>query len=414
MATIIEKIVYSKIKKNISKGDYIQIPVDWAMVHDGTVVLTRKYFEEDMHTSKVWDRDRIFVIFDHIVPPSNEKSAYLQKKAREFVARQGISKFYEGGEGICHQVLLESEYIKPGDFVVGADSHSDTIGAIGCFGMGVGATDMAYIFATGKIWIMNPETLRINLKGEPSKLISSKDIILEIARILTCRGAIYKGIVFKSDFIFPITWRATLCNMGIEIGAKTAIFEPDKLVAEYKGIPEPEVLKWRSDSDAEFDQIIEIDIDRILPVVACPHSIDNVKPAKEIQEKIDVAFIGTCTGGRLDDLKMAADILNGKKIKNGVRLLICPASRKIYMEALELGIIKSLLESGAVILPPGCGPCLGLHMGVLGKGEVCVSTANRNFLGRMGSNEAMIYLASPLTVATSALTGTITSPEGML
>ena len=409
--TIIEKIIYSKVKKRVSKGDYIQIPVDWAMAHDGTIVLTRKYFDK-INADKVWNNDKIFVVFDHIFPASNERAADLHNKAREFISEQGITKFYEG-EGICHQILLESDYIKPGDFVIGADSHTDTIGAIGCFGIGVGATDMAYTFATGRTWIKNPETIRINLKGEPARHITAKDIFLEIARELSCKGAIYKGVVFKSDFVFPISWRATLCNMGIEIGAKTAIFEPDKLIQEYKDAPK-DLAELQSDSDREFDKIVEINIERISPMVACPHSVDNVKFVKEVNEKIDVSFIGTCTGGRLDDLKIAADVLTGRKVKAGIRFLVCPASKRIYQEALKLGIIKSLVDSGAIILPPGCGPCLGLHLGVLGKGEVCISTANRNFLGRMGSKEALIFLASPLTVATSALSGEITSPEGIL
>lgn len=409
--TIIEKIIYSKVKKRVSKGDYIQIPVDWAMVHDGTIVLTRKYFDK-INADKVWNNDKIFVVFDHNFPASNERAADLHNKAREFISEQGITKFYEG-EGICHQILLESNCIKPGDFVTGSDSHTDTIGAIACFGIGVGATDMAYTFATGRTWIKNPETIRINLKGEPAKYITAKDIFLEIAKELNCKGAIYKGVVFKSDFVFPLSWRATLCNMGVEIGAKTAIFEPDKLIQECKDAPK-DLEALQSDSDREFDKIVEIDIERISPMVACPHSVDNVKFVKEVNEEIDVAFIGTCTGGRLDDLKMAVDILTGRMVKTGIRFLVCPASKKIYKEALEQGIIKSLVESGALVLPPGCGPCLGIHLGVLGKGEVCISTANRNFLGRMGSKEALIFLASPFTVAASALTGKITSPEGIL
>lgn len=412
MATIIEKIIYSKVKNKVDKGDYIKIPVDWAMVHDGTIVLTQKDFEK-LNTSRVWDNNKIFVIFDHNFPPSNERAADLQNKAREFIAKQGINKFYEG-VGVCHQILLESEDIQPGDFIVGADSHTDTIGAIGSFGIGVGATDMAYIFATGKTWIRIPETIRINLRGEPAKCISAKDIFLEIAKELSCRGAMYKGIVFKSDFVFPLSWRATLCNMGIEIGAKTAIFEPDKLIAGDKNISESEVLGLQSDSDKDFDQVVEIDIGKILPLVACPHSVDNVKSAKDVDEKINAAFIGTCTGGRLDDLRMTADVLNGRKIKERVRLLICPASKKIYKDALEQGIIKSLLDAGAIVLPPGCGPCLGLQLGVLGKGEVCISTANRNFLGRMGSKDSRIFLASPLTVAASAFKGKISSPEDVM
>jgi len=405
---IVEKIIKSKANKKVSKGDYVQVPVDWAMAHDGTIVLTRKYFKQ-MATEKVWDREKIFVIFDHVYPAVNEKAADLQKKAREFIAEQGILKFFEG-DGICHQVLLESEHIQPGDFVVGADSHTDTIGAVGCFGMGVGATDMAYIFATGRTWIRVPETIRINLRGEPSELVTAKDVFLKIAETLSCKGAIYKAIVFKSDIELPLSWRATLCNMGIEIGGKTTIFEPDQLVAKHKN-SKKDLSHLQSDSDSDFDQVVEIDMEKIVPLVACPHSVDDVKPAKNVSDSIDVAFIGTCTGGRLDDLKAAADYMKGRKVKKGVRFLVCPASKKVYDDALDAGIIRKLSSSGAVILPPGCGPCLGLQLGVLAKGETAVSAANRNFLGRMGSKESRIFLASPLTIAASALTGKITSPE---
>jgi len=411
VATIIEKIVFCKSRKKISKQDYIQIPVDWAMVHDGTIILTQKHFE-NLNTSGVWDKGKIVVVFDHIFPPQNERTADLHKKAREFVTNQGISKFYEG-EGICHQVLLESEYITPGDLVVGADSHTSTIGAIGCLGIGVGATDIAYTLATGKTWIKNPQAIKINFKGIPPRYTTAKDIFLEIARELRCKGAIYKAVVYKADFVFPLSWRATLCNMGVEIGAKAAIFEPDKLVQEYKNAPK-DLAELQSDSDKEFDKVVEIDIEKISPMIACPHSVDNVKLAKEVKDKIDTAFIGTCTGGRLDDLKMAADLLKGRKIKQGLRLLVCPASKKIYKQSLEQDIIKDLLEAGAIILPPGCGPCLGLHLGVLGEGEVCISTANRNFLGRMGSRKSSIFLASPLTVAASAVAGKVSSPEEIL
>ncbi len=408
MPTIIDKIINNKINKPIPKGSYTEISVDWAMAHDGTLVLARKFFME-LNTDKVWDKDKIFVVFDHIFPPANEKAADLQIKSRSFVKEQGISRFYEGE--VCHQVLLENDDIKPGDIVVGADSHSDTIGAIGCFGFGVGATDMSYIFATGKTWIKNPETIRVLFKGTPSAGISAKDIFLELANRLRCKGAIYKGLVFKSlDYVFPLSWRATLSNMGIEIGAKVAIFEPDQLIADYKNMHIDEVMKLQSDSDDEFDEIVEIDISQIIPLVACPHAVDNVTPVTEVDQAIDVAFVGTCTGGRLDDLKEAEEIVKGKKVKEGVRFFVCPASKKVYKEAMQQGIIQNLFEAGAVILPPGCGPCLGLHLGVLGKGEVCVSTANRNFLGRMGSKESFIYLAAPGTVAASALTGKITLP----
>jgi methanogen homoaconitase large subunit len=409
---IIDKIIRAKTGVVVPKGDYTEIPVDWALVHDGTIVLTRKYFSQ-MRTDRVWNSDKIVIVFDHIYPPGNEKSADLQNKARVFIAEQGITKFYQGGDGICHQVLLESDFVKPGDFVIGADSHTDTIGALGCFGMGVGATDMAYTFATGKTWIRSPGTIRVSLKGKPSKYITAKDIFLHLAGRIGVEGALYKAVVYRSDYVHSISSRALLCNMGIEIGAKTAIYEPDELVKKLKGAPK-ELSDLASDSDKDFDSIIEIDVEKIAPLLARPHSVDDVVPVKDVDQKIDVAFIGTCTGGRLEDLQSAASILRGRKVKPGVRLLICPASKKIYIEAMEEGLIRSLLDSGAIVLPPGCGPCLGLQMGVLGEGEVCVSAANRNFLGRMGSKSSQIFLASPLTIAASALTGKITSPEEIL
>ncbi|MBN1411846.1 MAG: 3-isopropylmalate dehydratase large subunit [Spirochaetales bacterium] len=410
MATIIDKILSARLGKTARRNEYMTIPVDWAMVHDGTIVLTQKYFDK-INKEFVWDKDKIFVIFDHIVPPNTEKTANLHKKARSFIARQGISRFFENE--ICHQVLLESEYIKPGSFVVGADSHTDTIGAVSCMGIGVGATDMAYIWATGNIWIKNPEGIKIKLKGEPSPFCSSKDIFLKIIGQLSAKGALYKSIVYESDFPLPISWRATLCNMGIEMGGKTAIFEPDSLLLDYKKASE-KILELRSDRDGDFENVYEISLDDISPLVSCPHLVDNVSPADKVNVPIDVAFIGTCTGGRLDDLKEASRVLEGKKIKKGVRLIVCPASKKTLNDAIDTGIVKTLLNAGAVVLSPGCGPCLGQHSGVLGAGEVCISTANRNFLGRMGSKEASIYLASPLTVAASALEGKITSPREVL
>jgi len=398
MANIIEKIIKNKINSKFSTGDIVEIPVDWAMVHDGTIVLTRKHFVSI--ANKVFNKEKIFVIIDHLYPPNNENTANFLKKTRDFVREQGITNFYEGGEGICHQIILENEKIKAGDFFVGADSHSSTIGARYCLAMGVGATDMAYIFATGKTWIRIPPAIKVLIKGKLTNKIMSKDIFLELAKLIKTDGAIYKGLVFETEEPFSLDDRATLCNMGIEVGAKFTIFEPY----------EKEYLNLKSDNNSDFEKIIEIDLDEVYPNVACPHDIDNVIPVSQIKEtKIDVAFIGTCTGGRLSNFKTAANILKGKKINSNVRMIIGPASKSILLQMIKENILQVFIDAGAIIIPPGCGPCLGGHLGVLGENEVCISTANRNFLGRMGSKNSSIYLGSAETVAKSALAGYIIS-----
>lgn len=394
MANIVEKIIRSKVQSDFNTGDIINIKVDWAMVHDGTIVLTQKHFQEIC--DKVFDPDKIFVVFDHLYPPNNVNTANLIKAAREFVKQQGITHFYEGGEGICHQVLLESADVKAGDFLVGADSHSSTVGAKYCLAMGVGATDMAYIFAKGETWIKIPKCIKVKLYGKLSCGVTYKDVFLEVAKKITVEGAVYKGLVFESDMPVEFDDRAVLCNMGIELGAKFTIFEP--FGDEY-----PEL---KSDSNNDFDKLYEFNLNEICGNIACPHDVDQVVKVQDLHKKtIDIAFIGTCTGGRLSDFIKAEQILRGKKVKKGVRLYLCPASRQILIEMVKNGILDSLLNTGAVLLPTGCGPCLGGHLGVLGDNETAISTANRNFLGRMGSSNSEIYLASSITVAQSALTG---------
>lgn len=400
MANIIEKIIMSKIGKDFQIGDIIEIPVDWAMVHDGTMVLTRKHFLTI--ADKVFDPDKIFVIFDHLYPPNNENTANLLRVSREFVSKQNITNFFEGGNGICHQIILENEQVKPGDFLVGADSHSSTAGAKYCLSMGVGATDMAYIFATGKTWIRIPGAIKVKLKGNLKANCSYKDAFLELAGMLKVDGTLNQGLVFESEKAMSLEDRATLCNMGVEIGSKFTIFEP----------VEAWLSHLRSDGDLDFTRIIEINLDDIEPNVACPHDIDNVKKVAALdKKKIDVAFIGTCTGGRPSNFMAAEEILRGKKVHKNVRLLICPASKTVLSEIIKSGTLQSLLDAGAVLLPPGCGPCLGGHLGVLGENEMAISTANRNFLGRMGSKHSAIFLASAKTVAMSALKGCIINAE---
>lgn len=392
MANIIEKIIRNKTNMDFQVGDIVNLKVDWAMVHDGTIVLTEKNFEKI--ATKVFNPNRIFVIFDHLYPPNNENTANLLVKARKFVEEQKIKNFFEGGNGVCHQILLESDQIEKGDFLVGADSHSATVGAKSCLSMGVGATDMAYIFAKGETWIKVPQCLKIRLTGKLNKGVTFKDVFLQIAKDLTVEGAAYKGIVYESEYELLNDEKAILCNMGVEIGAKFSIFEDDT-----HG-------ELRSDSDSDFEKVFVYDLGTITSNIACPHDVDNVVEVNNmIRKKIDVAFIGTCTGGRTLDFDQAAEILKNKHINNKVRLLLAPASKAILREIMQSGTLETLLDAGGILLPIGCGPCLGGHLGVLAEGEVAVSTANRNFLGRMGSKNSSIYLGSPITVAKAALSG---------
>jgi len=394
MANIIEKIIMTKTDSDFNTGDIIKIKVDWAMVHDGTIVLTQKYFNKI--ALKVFNNEKIYVVFDHLYPPNNENTANLLNDARTFIKEQGIKNFYEGGEGICHQILLETEEIKKGDFLVGADSHSSTVGAKSCLSMGVGATDMAYIFSTGETWIKVPECIKIKMIGKLNKNVTYKDVFLKIVKDLGIDGASYKGIVYEAEENISIDDKAVLCNMGVEIGAKFSIFE-DSLDGNL-----------RSDSDEDFEKVYVYNLEEVGCNIACPNDINEVLAAELISDiKIDVAFIGTCTGGRLSDFIQAAEILKNKKISKGVRLLLAPSSRNILIEIIQNGVLLTLIKAGAVLLPVGCGPCLGGHLGVLGENEVAISTANRNFLGRMGSKSSEIYIGSANMVAHAALKGFI-------
>lgn len=410
MSTISEKIFSRASGTRAKANDFVIADVDYAMAHDGTSILAVRSFRE-METEKVWNPDRIIIPFDHLTPANTDTTAALQKDIRGWLKEQGIKNFYDVGEGICHQLLPEKGFALPGKLIVGADSHSCTYGAFGAFGTGVGATDMAEIFSTGKLWFKVPESIRITAEGKLGKHVCAKDLTLNIIGTLGVAGATYKAAEFYGSTIesLSISSRMTLCNMAIEMGAKAGIVPPDKKTFDYlKGRTEEKYEPVYADEDAHYSQEYHFDADVLEPQVACPHNVDNVHGISELPPtKIDQAFIGTCTNGRLEDLEVAASILKGEKV--AVRTLVIPASREVFLEAARKGIIETLLEAGATVGTPGCGPCLGGHMGVIAKDEVCISTANRNFKGRMGTG-GFVYLASPATAAASALTGEITSP----
>jgi len=413
---IVEKILArASGEKEVSPGQIVDAKVDKAMMHDLTGPRVIDSFRE-IGVKRVWDPERIIVVFDHDVPPSTIKAAELQKKVRNFVREQGIKYFYDIGRGgVCHVVMLEKGHVKPGELIVGADSHTVTYGALGAFATGVGATDMAAVLATGSIWLKVPETLKFEVSGKLQKRVYAKDLILHIIGMIGAEGANYKAMLFSGQTIrdLGIDGRATICNMSIEAGAKAGIIEPDektiKYVKERAGEP---ITPIRSDEDAEFTKVYEIDASRLEPQVAIPPSVDNVKPVSEVGGiEIQQGFIGTCTNGRFDDLRAAAEILKGRRVKDGVRLVIIPGSQEVYDHALKEGLIEIFIKAGAIVCGPGCGPCIGISRGVLADDEVCISSANRNFVGRMGSPKSKVYLASPATVAASAIKGKITDPR---
>lgn len=413
--TIVEKIFSKSSGRMARSGDIVVAAVDLAMAHDGTAPLVMKALQE-MGSQKVWDPQKIVLVVDHVAPSASEVSSISQKSMREFASHQRI-KVYDVGFGICHQLLPEMGYVKPGSLIVGADSHTCTYGALGAFSTGIGSTDMAAVFSSGKLWFKVPETLNFIIEGNLPELVVAKDIILNIIGEVKADGATYKAAKFGGPVVgkMSVSARMTLCNMAVEMGAKTGFVEADeKTLAYLKSRVHGSIEPVRSDPDAEYEETLTFDVSKLEPQVACPHQVDNVKPVREVEGvEVDQVFLGSCTNGRLEDLEAAAQILNGRKVKQGVRMIIVPASREVYVQAIKSGLIELFIESGCVVCNPGCGPCLGAHQGVLAPGEVCISTSNRNFLGRMGCAEASIYLASPYTAAASAVTGKITDPRSL-
>ena len=411
---ITEKILAKTYgSQEVHPGEIIESRVDLAMSHDGTSPPTINTFHKI--ADKVWDPDKIAIVFDHNIPANNIGSAEFQKITRAFVKEQGIKKIFAHGEGICHQVLPEKGLIKPGSVVVGADSHTCTYGAFSAFATGMGATDLAMIYATGKTWFMVPETYEIIVNGILKEYVTPKDLILNIISKIGSFGATYKALEFKGETIenMDVSGRMTMCNMAVECGAKNGIMEPNQATLNYlnqRNVSSFEILN--SDKDSNYEKNFLFNVNELEPQIACPHNVDNVYPVSEVEGAgIDQAFIGSCTNGRLGDLKLAALVLKGRHVHNDVRLIIVPASKEIYQDALKLGLIDVFLDSDAIICNPGCGPCLGAHMGVIGSEEVCISTTNRNFVGRMGDPKSEVYLANPAVVAASAITGEIKDPR---
>jgi 3-isopropylmalate/(R)-2-methylmalate dehydratase large subunit len=414
---ITEKILAkASDKKFVAPGEIVDANVDVLMTHDLTGPLAVESFKK-IGVEKVWNNQKIVIILDHQIPAESIKAAELHKTMRQFAKEQKLRIYDVGRGGICHQVMPEQGHVVPGTVIVGSDSHTCTYGAFGAFSTGIGSTEAAAVMATGKIWFKVPQSIKIVVNGKFSKYVTSKDLVLNIIGKLGVDGAIYKSTEFSGPTIheMSIASRMTLCNMAVEMGAKNGIIEPDGLTKEYlqQRVNVPmDFTSLKSDKDAKYEQTVEFDVSKMEPQIACPSSVDNVKPISEIGDvQIDQAFIGSCTNGRLEDLQLAAQIMKGKKIKDGVRALVIPASQEIYKQALADGLVEIFTEAGAIFCGSACGPCLGGHIGLLAAGETCVSTSNRNFIGRMGSTQANVYLASPAVVAASALAGKITDPS---
>lgn len=414
---IAEKILAAASRRSeVRPGEIVQAKVDMAMANEITGPLAIQAFRK-IGTPKVWDKGKIVLVLDHQVPADTVKSAELHRIMRAFAKEQDIPLLYDiGFGGVCHQVMVEKGHVRPGELIVGADSHTCTYGALGAFATGIGSTEMAGVFATGEMWLKVPSSIRINLEGSFPEYVTPKDLILHVIGKVGADGATYKAVEFTGPSVLNIdmSGRMTICNMAVEMGAKTGIVSADEVTLDYveERTDKPFMLLG-SDSDAAYERTLDVKIDELDPQVACPNSVDNVKLAKEVEgREIDQAFIGSCTNGRLEDLELAARFLKGKKIPNDVRLIITPASQEVYLQAVRHGLFEIFVEAGAYVCSPTCGACFGGHMGLLAPGEVCISSSNRNFSGRMGSPEAKIYLASPATVAASAVAGEITDPRG--
>ncbi|WP_394886120.1 3-isopropylmalate dehydratase large subunit [Clostridium butyricum] len=410
----IEKIIAKHAGiKSVKPGEIVEVEVDFVMTNDATTALSCDIFHKQIEGKNVWNSEKLIMVMDHYTPSNSIESAEYHVRMRKFAEEQNLKYVYDG-VGVCHQLMIE-HHVSPGELVIGADSHTCTYGGIGVLATGMGSTDIAVSWVDGKTWMKVPETIKIVLNGELKDKVSAKDIILNIIGDLTASGARYKALEICGEAIdkMSISSRLTLCNMGIEAGAKFAFIAIDEKVIDFvtsKGREVKEIVQ--ADADAKYEKVLTYDLNNLNPKVACPNSVDNIKDINEVEGiELDEIFLGACTNGRLEDLEIAAGILKGKKIDPNVRFLVTPASREVYLEALEKGILKILMESGAMINNPGCSTCFGATNGVLARNERLLSTANRNFRGRVGSGQSEIYLASPATIATSALYGKITDPR---
>lgn len=423
--TVVEKILArASGYKAVKAGDVVEPAVDLAMSHENAALVINQFleiYEGTGITPEVWSSPKVAIIFDHRVPAESAKTATNQKKVREFVAKHMISKFHDiRGDlgGICHQILPESGYVRPGSVVVGTDSHTTSHGALGAFAFGIGATEMASVWALGTVLNVEvPGTIKVNVHGSFPPFVGPKDLILHLIGKISAQGANFRVIEFHGETIrtMSTSGRLVLCNMSVEAGATSGIVPADaesmRYLRDEAGVHDP-LTPVVPDNDAIYIQEIDIDVSNLGPQVACPHTVDNVQSVESIVGTcVHQIVIGSCTNGRLDDLKVAAGIVRGKKVSKNTRMLVFPASGKIYREALERGYIMDLMKAGAVVMNPGCGPCLGIHEGALADGEVALSTTNRNFKGRMGNPKSEVYLCSPAVAAASAIAGMITDPR---
>jgi 3-isopropylmalate/(R)-2-methylmalate dehydratase large subunit len=408
--TAAEKIVGRHAGRDVVAGDLVIAAVDVVMATDGNAPLAIRLLREELGADDSFDGSKVILVIDHCAPAPNEGAANLQATMREFAAASG-AKLYDAGAGISHVVLPEEGDVGPGMLVVGSDSHTVTYGAVNCLGTGMGSTDVAVAMRTGRVWLRVPETIRVDLEGELQAGATAKDVTLELVRSLGVDGATYRCLEFGGEGLATLTMdnRFTLANMSMEMGAKCALFPVDPVCDEYlrerlDDVPEQ---VW-SDPGCLYEQRVTLDLSEVVPLVARPHDLMEIDAVETVGDQpIDLAFIGTCTNGRLSDLEQAAEVLRGKRVSPSVRLIVTPGSRRVYLEALRLGLIEAFVEAGAIVTPPGCGPCVGTHQGIPGDGDVVITTANRNFQGRMGNRRASIFVGSPETVAASAVLGRI-------
>ena len=416
MGTLTEEIFSHKLGRAVKEGETVVVEVDRVMSHDTTSPLAIQAFRKLAQQSggRVFNPRRSHIVFDHIIPAATIAAATLQRDIRTFAQEQDITILQEG---ICHQVMPERGYVTPGDIIVGADSHTCTYGALGAFATGMGSTDIGVAYATGRSWFRVPTTINIRVTGDLPFGVYAKDVTFEMVRLVGVDGANYRAIEYSGDLIerMSVSERFTFCNMAIEMGGKAGLVTPDATTQEW--------LRGRTDRDypmlaprnPRYERIVEIDASQLQPMIACHPDVNNVVPVEEVEQvQIDQVFLGTCTNGRLDDLAIAANILRGKTIHPRTRMVVVPASREVYLEAMRLGYLEIFVQAGASVGTPGCGPCIGRHQGVLAPGERALTTMNRNFTGRMGDPTAEIYLGSPATVAATALTGHITDPRTVL
>lgn len=415
--TIAEKILSSHCGKEVLAGEICLAKVDFLMAQDGTAPLVIKAFES-LQGDRIFNPERVCFVFDHSAPSPNMGVSSLHKLMRDFIQKYGIKKM-DIGEGVCHVLMPEKGFLRPGQLVLGADSHTPTYGAMNLMSCGVGSTDLAIAMLTGKQWFKVPQSIKIVFSGTLKKGVFAKDMGLLMVKTLTARGAVYRSVEITGDSIKMLSMdaRFTIANLVTEIGGKNCVMEYDETLEKFlrSFAPDEKFTPVFADRDAVYVNEINLDVSKLEPLVAKPHTVDNVCVVEEVKgTKINQAFIGTCTNGRLEDLEIAAKILDGRKVHQDVRAIITPGSRKIYLQAMEKGYIKIFLESGCCVTNPGCGPCVGTHQGIPADGEIVISTANRNFKGRMGNPEAFVYLASPATVAASAIKGEITDPREFL